>query len=335
MKSILKKGSNSFLIFFLCLTSIYISASQVARNLMRERTSTLIEAIKKNDFDLLKNLFQDGVPESYNSLYGGFTPLNLASHLGNLQTVEYLLSNKANIHENDGLHRNALYWAAQNVTDQRILGFLVSKGISITATDHYGTTALHMVVNCHYARILLENGANINARDRSGITPLIRIINDFRVSSGQASKLRLIKFLLQEGADTMMYDSAQVKIQLENLGWLGDNKEFEGIFAPAANWLIAFSENRIPLFLAVQSGDLISVKRLAQKISINIKDNDGNTPLHVAVKYLDKAMVQLLLSMKANPCIKNKSKETPVHLAVGTEILSVFIQTGFAYSENI
>ena len=51
--------------------------------------------------------------------------------------------------------------------------------------------------------------------------------------------------------------------------------------------------------------------------SLNVKNNDAETPLHLAVAGGDVVIVSLLIAATADPDVKNNAAETPLHLAVG------------------
>ena len=60
-------------------------------------------------------------------------------------------------------------------------------------------------------------------------------------------------------------------------------------------------------------------------------DDDGNTLLHLAVKAESLEIVDLLLTLGANPSIKNSRSETPAHVAAragNLEILKFLVENG-------
>lgn len=67
--------------------------------------------------------------------------------------------------------------------------FIVSRGPNINACDHSGRAALHVAIRkdyalCDYINILLEkDNIDVNMRDRSGSTPLMRAVRKRRIET--------------------------------------------------------------------------------------------------------------------------------------------------------
>jgi ankyrin repeat protein len=93
------------------------------------------------------------------------------------------------------LHVTAVYDLAE------IAGMLIKAGVSIEKKDTFGWTALHLAVfECHRhhltVRMLLANGANVNAMDDTGRTPL-QIVLEY----GGCFSNELKEILIENGAD--------------------------------------------------------------------------------------------------------------------------------------
>ena len=74
---------------------------------------------------------------------------------------------------------------------------LLSQGADVNAVNRYGSTPLHSAATSEKATVLLENGADVNAVDaKQGETPLHRAVGQHCVET--------VSMLLEHGADVMM-----------------------------------------------------------------------------------------------------------------------------------
>jgi ankyrin repeat protein len=200
-----------------------------------------------------------------------------AAAAGDLEKVKALLKANPDLvfsKDNQGntpLHR-AVYGQQLNVAK-----LLLHDKAAVDATNNEGDTPLHIVVAMqlatmfnssmtpdwksnewkgtyqNIAKLLLANKADINAKDKSGMTPLhIAITLNF-------GNKEAVKFLLANNAD----------VNAKNIN--GDT----------------------PLIFAVALGDDEIVERLlAHKADVNAKDNDGRTALSVTALYKDKKVAE-------------------------------------------
>ncbi len=135
---------------------------------------------------------------------------------------------------------------------------LIKNGADVNAVDGYGKTPLHYIRDIDIARLLIENNANINARNRFGITPI------FYVQS-----LEMAKLFLSHGAD-----------------------------------LNAQGHDGLNVLFYVSDIDLIDLY-IRNGIDVNIIDNEGHIPLYYYSTLKNKAIVNLLVNAGANLNIKS------------------------------
>ena len=132
--------------------------------------------------------------------YAGRTLLHDAAAAGNLAIVDLLLSLGADPNSQDGGRHTPLYSVANEcatVGGREVVLTLVRAGSVVEAHDGVKhCTALHMAARRDHeevARALLDCGANLEARDSVGDTPLRRAVN--------CDKIRVASLLLAKGAD--------------------------------------------------------------------------------------------------------------------------------------
>ena len=119
--------------------------------------------------------------------------------IGNdIDAVEIFLNLGADISTRDGRDEDytPLHWAVYE-DNVDMVKFLLDHDANIEEiTNDNGSTALHLAAHKGYQlpmKVLLENGANVNAKDKSGKTPLHEA-----ASSGNKAEAQL---LIQYGAD--------------------------------------------------------------------------------------------------------------------------------------
>ena len=86
------------------------------------------------------------------------------------------------------------------------------------------------------------------------------------------------------------------------------------------------TSNRTPLHLAVKAGSLKTVKILRNYLlpcTLERKDNDGNTPLHVACMYNRLDVLKFLLDEGANVTAINSRNMTCLEVAIEWEAKDV------------
>jgi len=114
---------------------------------------------------------------------GNEKPLNIAVKIDNIEAVKLLLENKAtvnhkNLKEETVLHAVAKPHYSLVVHNPEIARLLIEAGAKIDARDNEGCTALHRAAEyCHAPLIdvFFRQGADINARDNRGETPLYKM----------------------------------------------------------------------------------------------------------------------------------------------------------------
>lgn len=211
------------------------------------------------------------------------------------------------------LHLAVIGQRVQHVTlsDISILKLLIEKGADIEAKDESGCTPLALAVssgNVEAVELLIEKGANKEAKDRAGRTPLMLAATDQRIEAmmlliGNGADIEAID---QLGRTPLMLASTDLRIKaMMLLIKKGTNKEAKD------------KEGRTALALAASNGEVGAMKNLIDSgADIEAKDDSGRTPFSLATSNGEIAAMEILISKGANINTKDKSGKTPLMYAV-------------------
>lgn len=153
------------------------------------------ELLEKNDMTAFRNVVSSrSRARAKNSR--GQTLLYRASLGGNRQAVMFLLRRGAGINDrNDNDQRTPLHGAVEG-RDIGTATLLIEKGADVNAKDTYGYYPLHVAVkneNIDMVKLIIAGGGEVNSKTLDGTTPL-----HIAAETGNRSILRL---LLEAGAD--------------------------------------------------------------------------------------------------------------------------------------
>ncbi len=130
----------------------------------------------------------------------GSTPLNLLCEWAkNIELIQYLVESKGANINNTMNNGNTLLHSAANSEIAEISEYLIQKNLDPNSNNKDNETPLHKLCdnvsenNVAIAEVLINGGADINAKDTFGNTPLISAI--------MTNNTQLVAHLIQKGAD--------------------------------------------------------------------------------------------------------------------------------------
>jgi len=193
------------------------------------------------------------------------TPLQIATQLNNYEAVSALLELGANVKQTSKHGDTALHYAFEYQETALIAELLISKGANVNAANEKGQTPLHAISRMGsrlLVEFLLDNGASINAQDNEGKTALHEIIDFDPID-------QIVKLLIEKGSDLKKTDK----------------------------------NAQTALHYAAKKGIETCVELLIENgVEIDAVDNDNRLPLYYALKNEHHECANLLISkaMRAN-----------------------------------
>ena len=191
----------------------------------------------------------------------------------------------------------------------------LEKGADIDARDTDGETPLHYAVGrggtAERVNALLDAGANVEARGKYDRTPL-------HYAAGWDGTAERVNALLNAGADIHARDTDGETPLHYAAGWGGTAERVNALLNAGADIDARDTDGETPLHSAAGWGG--TAERVNALLNagadIDARDTDGETPLHYAVGWDDTAeMVNVLLNAGADIHARDTDGETPLHHA--------------------
>jgi len=281
-----------------------------AQNNVRQENA-LFYAVSENNLTEAKRLIKEGADINKINENGYEAPLHEAVLSSNLEMVKLLIDNGADVNIKNDIGRtpifyiNSLYGTQNRVNVAKIL---IDNGANIYILDKDNETPFHLL-SFPYSDDEIENNRRkeyfnflfslTKDVDLKGIAPF----SPLHTAVGNNDK-RAITFLLSKGADINVKDSNG----FTPINYAEDKEMIDFLITKGAK-----VDN---LFSAVVSGDFELVKTfIANGTDVNVKGNNNNTPLILAVMNNQDKIAKYLISKGADIKIINDNGLTPLHYA--------------------
>lgn len=314
-------------------------------------TTPLYEAVAHNHEDIVHFLISKGANTNFRNFTCTLSPLHLAAANGNTNIIKMLLSGGANIDIIDYDGNTPLLIASFWHRREAVM-LLVKMGADVESSHSFcRNRALHFAIGENDVKLvdfLIKSGANINAMNKDGETPLaLGAINGYRETvdllAGYGAGFRepgrcnypfpigekqeihscVIKGNFNRVKELIEKNPAIVnqtgKFHDTPLYWaalLGREKIMDLLISHGADIEIC-SWKSSPLLAAVYGRHINAVKILLSKgANPDRTVHYSGAPLHLAAKMGYKDMALLLINRGASVNIWDKNKNTPLHYAV-------------------
>ncbi|MEM9008290.1 MAG: ankyrin repeat domain-containing protein [Cyanobacteria bacterium P01_F01_bin.86] len=191
----------------------------------------------------------------------------------------------------------------------------LAQGIAINVSNDKGQTPLHYLRGAAVGELLIAQGADLNARDTAGHTPLEAAIC---LHSGWTPlKSEVIAFLLASGANRqpIPLDVGCGPLLAQAIG--SDSVELvEVAIANGSDITVKDQAGQTALHLAGRfNATDVAAFLILQGSNINAVDDQGYTPLHMAAIHRNLEVAQVLLDQGANIKALDEDGHTPLYEA--------------------
>jgi ankyrin repeat protein len=263
----------------------------------------LIDAVEASDAKQVQALLDRGVPAAITDASGN-TLLQLACRCDAAEAcVLLILASGVDIEGpgrgDDTALQIAVRWAAEAAVQT-----LLAKGASVHATDSIKRTPLHWAQSSEIVTLLLDNGADIEARDRDQDTPLnIDVKKDYTAAAAT---------LLQRGASV---SAAANDKQITPLHSAQSRRIIAELLRYGADIEARDRNGNMPLHDACRYRAAAEVKAfIVAGAKLDVKTHADDTPLHIATfSHYDGvrlSITEALVAAGARLDTRNKAGQT-------------------------
>ncbi|KAH0533253.1 hypothetical protein TsFJ059_001840 [Trichoderma semiorbis] len=209
-------------------------------------------------------------------------------------------------------HDTPLHLAVQDGKAD-VVESLLMQGANIEAKDKYGGTPLFDAVrkgNEDMAKLLLDRGADIEAKNKEGRTPLCNAVCN--------RNMDMTKLLLNRGADIDAEQTSDGWTILHTMVAEGNADTVKFLLDHEANIEAKVDNGCTPFGLAIEKGKENMAKLLLYRGADidRAQRKNGATSLHVMAEFEKADMVQFLLNHGADIEAKNDEGRTPLGVAI-------------------
>ncbi|CAL4058633.1 unnamed protein product, partial [Meganyctiphanes norvegica] len=237
----------------------------------------------------------------------GRSALHYSTEQGHAYIVHMLIKAGIRVDTPDAEHMTALHLAAQRGLAE-VSTLLLESGARVNNKMNDKSSPLHIAASRGYTDIvemLLDRGAKIDSLDSSDRTPLILAVS--------RSHHKVVQLLIQRGAKVNIEEIHGYTPLCEAV-WHKDIKLVQmllggGSKVTQSHYLL----HHAVLHRQYQLGEML----LGARCIVNLRDDNGDTPLIVAARTCQPNMIRLLLKHGANANYPNGlTGTTPLHEAV-------------------
>jgi len=289
--------------------------------------SLMITCSRYGAADRVRDLLAAGCSVHTTDSQSGSTPLHEAAANGHPPVVSQLLSAGAKVGLVDNQGRTPLHVAAQNghaaVVQQLIAAASLQPGpehMFYNVTDSKGSTALHEAANAGLSAAALKKLATRTERYRlsRSISDCLEMESCYDYSDDYTN---LPSYSYSFNSKHVTNADRLCSHHLVQSDLQQHAEIVQGLLGAGADPNQADNKQQTPLHIAVTAGNVLAVKLLlANKAEVNAQDDQGRTPLLLAVQLTEpvvqQSVVAMLLAAGACPDHQDQAGFMPAEYAV-------------------
>lgn len=283
----------------------------------------------------------------------GHTPLRLAMLYGQLELVMLMIQNGCNVNKQGSQDGSSILHHAAQYGYEPLTASLLENKANVELRDKDGLTPLRWAIThskLSVAKLLLDNGADVNATSNDKSTPLIQATIQATTQTqtpksgseqavwlllrhkpkmdeqGRAGNTALhyaaryghksILWLLIEDGACLDMQNDDGRTPLHEVVDIGNQQMAWYLIMKGADMSIADAQGRQTMHLAARQGHGTILDLLWQNgAKLNHQDSRGLTPLHYVAIEGRKDFAPYLIQKGANPNAVDHSKKTALHHA--------------------
>ena len=283
----------------------------------KDRWTALHFAIMGGQSDVVRFLIDRDISVNLPNRQGQ-SPLHFAAQVGDEFIIAMLVENGAILDAQDINGRTPLHYAASGKSKLAVK-FLLDFHANPDVMDRHYVTALQLAVDMgeeEIVQLLLEGGAtpDICWSERMSVRDPIVSWSALHVAA-KTSNLEVMRMLLERVASCDIMNNMGVT-PLHVAAEQNCQEMIDLLLESNADIMAVDKDLDTPLIVAIRARHLDNVKKLCDDMTVGMKNNKDQTPLHIAADLGFYEIVEFLIEAGANQyCIDNVGN-TPLHNAV-------------------